>query len=157
MVWKITGTIASAGGIWAASAGGMLTMATPPLVMLGIFSGCIGYLAGGAVGGFLGSWKAKSITLDAYHQAAENHSQTNQPVLATQAERDNWARDTLEQIYPEAKNKNREISTIGGLAAGVAIAGTAAIVVQYCSSDTGKKNLDKNWRKNTYSNRQIDS
>ncbi len=48
---KIPGTIASAAVIWAASAGGMLTLTTPPLIMLGIFSGCIGYLAGGTVGG----------------------------------------------------------------------------------------------------------
>jgi hypothetical protein len=60
---KITGTIASAGGIYALAAGGMLTLTTPPLVMLGIFSGCIGYLAGGTVGGFVGSHMAKSITI----------------------------------------------------------------------------------------------
>lgn len=140
---KITGTIASAAVIWAASAGGMLTMATPPLVMLGIFSSGLGYFAGGAVGGFLGSWKAKSITIDAYQKAAENHSQTNQPVLATQAERDNWTRETLEQIYPKAQNENFETALISGGITGLAVAGTAVIVAQYCSSDTGKKTLTK--------------
>ncbi|MCP5369549.1 MAG: hypothetical protein H6909_02540 [Rickettsiaceae bacterium] len=71
---KIAGTIASAAGIWAASAGGMLTLTAPPLIMLGIFSSCISYLAGGVVGGFLGSHKAKSVTFSAYQQASETHS-----------------------------------------------------------------------------------
>mgnify|MGYP000384967629 CR=1 FL=1 len=139
---KITGTIASAAVIWAASAGGMLTMATPPLVMLGIFSSGLGYFAGGMVGGFLGSHKAKSVTIEAY-KAAENHSQTSQPVLATQTERDNWARETLEQIYPKAQNENCETALISGAITGLAVAGTAAIVVNYCSSESGNKNLSK--------------
>jgi hypothetical protein len=140
---KITGTIASAGGIYALAAGGMLTLTTPPLVMLGIFSGCIGYLAGGTVGGFVGSHMAKSITFNAYKQTVQAHSQINDNIVATQAELTNLAKETLEQVYPKAQSENREISAICGTAAGLAVAGTAAIVVNYCSSESGKKTLTK--------------
>jgi hypothetical protein len=141
---KIAGTIASAGGIYALSAGGILTLATSPLIMLGIFSGCIGYLAGGTVGGFVGSHMAKSITFNAYEQrTVQANSQNNENIVATQAERENLARETMEQIYPKAQSENREISAICGTAAGLAVAGTAVAIIHYCSSDTGKKTLGK--------------
>lgn len=53
------------------------------------------------------------------------------------------ARETLEQVYPKAQSENRELSAVSGTVAGFAAGAVVVGVLNYCSSEKGKKNLEK--------------